>query len=229
MRIKFSLLTLVLAGVSTLLSAQGSNVFETERMMSFGSRPCFRLEFTNADDGLVEDVWKDFVKKTFDTKLKKNKKANELYAPELHSAMLGSEQFTLYSVIEKSGKNASINVWFDLGSKFLSRRDDPSKAAEIARSLQQFYYDVRRAVVGNEVKEQEDKKKELDSKLKKLQKDSDGLRKDIENYKARIKKAEDDLLKNEKDQESTIVDIEAQRRMVEEVRARLNNVENEKQ
>ena len=51
---------------------------------------------------------------------------------------------------------------------------------------------------------------------------------DIETWKAKIAKAEDDIVKNERAQEQNLVDQEAQRRTIEEVRQRLNNVENER-
>ena len=63
--------------------------------------------------------------------------------------------------------------------------------------------------------------------MKKLQKDKDGLQRDIENYKAKIKKAEEDIKTNEKAQDDALLDIETQRMQIEETRRRLENVENE--
>ena len=55
--------TLLLAQLSLFLSisaqAQWDVVRETERMMSFGSRPCFHMEFSKTDAGIIESVWKD--------------------------------------------------------------------------------------------------------------------------------------------------------------------------
>ena len=207
---------------------QWNPVLETERSMSFGSRPCFRLEFANAGAGMVEDQWKDYVKKNFNAKLKKDKKTGEWSAAKVSSAMLGSEQYTIYSAIEKNNNGAALNVWFDTGASFLNRRDNPGRAEEVSRSLRLFYFDVRRAVIAGELKDQEGKLKDLESKQKKLLKDNDGLVKDIESYKAKIRKAEEDIIRNQKDQETTVVDIDNQRKMIEEVRKRMNNVENER-
>jgi hypothetical protein len=68
----------------------------------------------------------------------------------------------------------------------------------------------------------------LENKQKKLIKDNDNLLKDIESYKAKIRKAEEDVVRNQKDQETTVVDIDNQRKQIEEVRKRMNNVENER-
>ncbi|MEI6408436.1 MAG: hypothetical protein WCR52_03565 [Bacteroidota bacterium] len=212
---------------SSTLSAQWNMVQETERNMSFGSRPCFRLEFAKADANLVEDLWKDYVKNNFKGKLKRDKAAGEWFATGLKSNMMGDDPFGVYSTIEKSDKGATLTVWIDAGTYFLSRRENAGKAEEVSRSLRTFYFDVRRAEIGKEIKDQEGKLKDLEGKQKKLKKDNESLRKDIENYKAKIKKAEDDVVKNEKDQETTILDTEAQRKVLEDMHRRLDNVENE--
>ena len=138
--------------------AQYNVVTETEHMMSFGSRPCFKLEFVNTDDDLVQDVCKDFVKENFGGKLKKIKKTDEWSASELSSGI--GESFTVYSTVEKSNKSVVFYAWFDLGSYFLSRRENASKAKEATDALRQFYY-VRRATVNEEIAAQEAKLKDL--------------------------------------------------------------------
>lgn len=228
MQNKTILLFLLFLGLATAASAQSFGVVqETDRMMSLGSRPGFRLDFANADAGMVEDMWTDFVKKNFGGKLKKDRKTKELSAVGLKSPMVGVDAFTLYTTIEKNGANVILTAFFDKGSSFLNRRDDARSTQEVNNAMRQFYLDVRRAVIGKEMKAQEDKAKEMENRLKKLQKDGDNLRKDIENYKAKIKKAEDDIVQNQKDQEATTVDIENQRRLLEQTRQRMNNVQNE--
>lgn len=225
MQLKPFILLFLLSGLAAALPAQ--SVRETERMMSLGSRPGFQIDFLNADAGMVEDMWVDFVKKNFGGKLKKDRKSKEFTAVGLKSPMVGVDPFTLYSTIEKRDNKVTLAVFFDRGTSFLSRSNDPRAAQEVTNALRQFYLDVRRAVIGREIKAQEDQVKEMESRQRKLQRDADNLRKDIENYKAKIKKAEEDLVKNQKDQEATLVDTEAQRRVVEQTRQRLNNVENE--
>ncbi len=217
-------LVLFLVSAATL-SAQ-TVVMETERTMSFGSRPAFRLEFRNTAVSTVESMWKDFAKKNFNAKLKKDKKSGELVASDLESSMVAS-RFAIYSTVEKVNDGAALTVWIDGGSYFLNRRDDSGHTEEISRALRTLYYDVRRTAIGEELKEQQDKMVELEKKQKSLKKDNDDLHKDIENYKAKIKKAEEDIVKNEKDQESNMVDQESQRRQLEETQRRINNVESE--
>lgn len=220
---------LILSLSATLLPAQWNKsvVTETEKMMSFGSRPCFRIECPGADAGTVEDLWKDFAKKNYGAKLKKDKKSGEWAATELKSAMMGSDPFSVYSTIEKTPNGAALNVWYDAGSYFLNRRDNAGRTDETVRALRQLYLDIRRATINEEIKGQEDKLKEMDKKYKSMQRENETLRKDIETYKAKIKKAEEDIAKNEKSQETNLVDQEAQRKLIEQSHQRLNNVENE--
>ncbi len=206
---------------------RGQVVIETSRSMSFGTRPSFRLEFDAANADLVEDAWKDFAKQRFSAKLKKDKKSGEWTAAKLKNAALGSDPFTMYSTIEKTSSGAALNVWFDLGTYFLNRKDNAGATEEITRALRDCYYDVRRAVINKTIKEQEDLLKDMEKKQKNLTKDNESFRKDIENYKAKIKKAEEDIVKNEQILESNIVDMDAQRRLLEESRRRLENVANE--
>ena len=203
-------------------------VSETNKQMSFGIRPGFTIAFPNTDQKLVDDVWADFVKNNFGGKLKKGKKG-ERSATGLRSPSVSAGEFGLYSSTEKIGDGAQLDVWFDAGSFFLNRLDDPARTNETKTLLSRFYYDVRRAAVGQEVKAEEVRLKELETRQKKLQRDNTTLLKDIENYKAKLKKAEEDLVQNQKDQESTIIDIEKQRQNVEQSRLRQGNVENERQ
>jgi len=207
------------------LNAQFAPVRETERMMSFGSRPGFRMEFANTEASVVEDVWKRFAKENFNAKLKKSK--GEWTATKLRAAMMGDDVFALYSTIEKDGDKTALNVWVDAGSYFLSRRDNRSGTEEMLRALRQCYFDVRRAAIGKELKAQEAQVKELENKQKKLYKDNEDLRRSIESWESKIQKARQDIINNEQSQEVNLVEQEKQLRLVEETRRRLDNVESE--
>jgi hypothetical protein len=210
------------------LQAQISPVRELDKSMSFGTRPCFRLEFQGAKEELVADLWKKFAKERFSAKLKKDKKSSELFADKVNGSF-SPNQFTIRSTVEESGENtAALNVWFDLGSGFLNRREYPQAANEVVSILSDFYVEVRREVISRELKDAENKLKELEGNKRKMEKENDSFHKDIESYKAKIKKAEEDIVKNEQLQNSNVADQEAQRRTIEEIRLRLQNVGSER-
>jgi hypothetical protein len=211
------------------LSAQWGIVRETERGMSTGNRPCFRVEFSNIEPGVVVDTWKEFVRKTFDARVKKDRKGDEYVASDARADYITLERFTIYAQVEKIGATTALHAWFDMGNYFLSSRENPDGARETADVLRQFYYDTRRNAIAEELKAAENQLKTMESQLKKFERDNDALYKSIEDYKAKIKKAEEDILKNTKEQEVQIVNMGAQKRKMEEIRARMQNVENERQ
>jgi hypothetical protein len=215
--------------LSTTLSAQWNIVRETEQMMTFGNRPCFHIDFINADDDTVLDEWKTFVRKNFDSKVKKDRKSGEWVASDARANFVSASDFTIYAQIDKKDKNVSFNAWFDVGSGFLNSRDNPREARETADALRLFYYEVRRAVINEELAAAEKMLGEKESQLKRLERDNESLRKSIDDYKERIKKAEEDIVKNTKSQEATMVDIDAQKRSIEQIKMRIKNVENEGQ
>lgn len=210
---------------ATVLPAQWNQVQETNRMMSFGSRPCFRMEFADTDAKTIETVWRDFAKKNFSAKLRKRK--GEWTATKLKSSFMGDNPFAIYSTVDKEGNKVSLNVWIDAGAYFLNSRDNPSRTAEMQRALQQCYFDIRRAAIEDDLKDEEDKLKDLEKLQRKLVRENENLLKDIDSWKSKIQKAEQDLVNNVRDQESNLVDQDAQRRIVEETRRRMGNVENE--
>lgn len=196
--------------------------------MSFGTRPGFSVDFPNTDKRVVEDVWTDFVRNNFSSKLKRGKRG-EKSATGCSSASVSSSGFSVYSEVESIGDGARLNAWFDVGQYFLNRRDDAVHTNSTTELLTTFYYEVRRSVVGLEVKDEEKKLKDLENKLRRLERDNNNLNSNIETYKSRLKQAEEDLVQNQKDQEATLIDIEKQREAVEQARVRQGNVENERQ
>jgi hypothetical protein len=216
---------LIFVALALNLSAQFNPVRESERMMSFGSRPCFRMEFTNTDASIIEENWKKFAKDNFNAKLKKSK--GEWTATKLRAAFMGDDVFAVYSTIEKDGPETALTVWVDAGAYFLNRRDNRVRTEDMLRSLRQCYYDIRRAAIGKELKTQENLVKELENKQKRLSKDNDDLRKSIESWESKIQKAKQDIVNNEQAQEANLVEQENQRRVVEETLRRLENVESE--
>ena len=72
-----------------------------------------------------------------------------------------------------------------------------------------------------------EKLKELEDKNKAMEKSTITLQKNIEDYKAKIKKAEEEIARLAKEQENGLINIENQRKAIEDVRRRKMNVESE--
>lgn len=223
MQIKTILPLLYLLITASVVPAQ-QIVKETEKVMSFGNRPCFRIEFPSASTATLEQEWKDWALKNHSAKLKK--KGGELYATELKSKQTG-EQYAVYSTIEKTSGGAALNVWFDLGQSFMNSRDNPSLAKDAKKALQQFYYDIRRTTYDEDIKKEEEKLKLLEDQNATMEKNTLTLQKTIEDYKAKIKKAEESIAQLAKNQEVGLLNIENQRKLIEDMKMRKTNVESE--
>ncbi|MBU6342900.1 MAG: hypothetical protein KGS48_15510, partial [Bacteroidetes bacterium] len=154
MKIKNFLLICLAISAFLPLHAQWSVVKETNRTMSFGSRPCFRMEFATASPALLEDNWKGYVKSNFNGKLKTDRKTGELFATDLKSNLVGDDPFGIYSTIERTATGSILTVWIDMGSYFLNRGDNRSSTEAVGRSLSTFYYDTRRAEINKQIKDQ---------------------------------------------------------------------------
>jgi len=74
------------------------------------------------------------------------------------------------------------------------------------------------------IKKEEDKDKDVEKDLKKLNKEEKKLYKAIENSKDKIHQAEEDIVKNEKDQERKEEEIAEHQGIVDEVKARLEQL-----
>jgi hypothetical protein len=229
MQHKYLLLPFLLLFVGNLFAQVPKTiVYEAEKLMALGSRPSFRLEFSKADVDMVEKMWKEYVKEQYNGKLKKVKKVTEMSAMGAESSLISSDKFNIHSKVEKvGGDGVALDVWFDVGSYFLNRKDNPQRTDDAVESLKTFYFNVRRAIIGKEQEAEEDRLKTIEKKSKSMAKDKTDLQKDIEDYKAKIKKAEEDIVKNDIEQGKIQADIEAQKKAIEAVRVRLLNVERE--
>jgi hypothetical protein len=224
MQIQTILPLLYLFTTAAILPAQ-PNVQETNKVMSFGNRPCFRIEFPGASTSILEEEWKDWALKNHSAKLKK--KAGELYATELKSKQTG-EQYAVYSTIESTSGGAALNVWFDLGQSFMNSRDNPSLAKDAKNALQKFYYDIRRTTYDDDIKKEEAKLKQMEDQNATMEKNALTLQKTIDDYKAKIKKAEESLAQLAKNQEAGLLNAENQRKRIEDMKKRKTNVESER-
>lgn len=219
-----TILPLLFLLVTAMVLPAQQNVKELEKTMSFGNRPCFRIEFPGASTAILEEEWKDWALKNHSAKLKK--KGGELYATQLKAKSTG-EEYAVYSTIEKTTGGAALNVWFDLGATFMNSRDNPTLARDAKKALQQFYYDIRRVTYDDDIKKEEAKLKQLEDENAAMEKNALALQKSIDDYKAKIKKAEESIAQLAKNQEASLLNIENQRRRIEDMKKRKTNVESE--
>jgi len=208
-------------GALGIISAQ--DISEHERSMSLGKQTTFSIDIDGADENMAEDVWKEYVKGY--GKSKRNRKAKEYYVVGARIPMIaGSKDLDIYIKFDERVGHTTANLWIDNGGSFINSNEYPKEAQGAEEFLTEFYLAVKRNAISEEMKKQEKALNKLDKSLRKFEKKNIGYHKNIEKAKEKIEKAEKNIEQNLKDQEDQRILIEQQKKVVEEIIERLNNL-----
>jgi vacuolar-type H+-ATPase subunit I/STV1 len=205
----------------SFVTAQAIN--EEEKSMSLGKQVGYQIDIDGADEDITEDVWKDFMKDF--GKTKRNKKAREYYSVGARVPLInGANEIDLYIRFDERVNMTSVVLWVDLGESFVNGDEYPREAQGTEEFLTNFYLAVKKKVIENEMKEQEKIMNKMEKELRKMEKKNSDYHKDIEKAKEKIEKAEKNIEQNLRDQEDQQIIIEQQRKVLEEIIERLNNL-----
>ena len=136
----------------------------------------------------------------------------------------GAEILDMYLKFEERVGITTAYLWVDLGKEFVNSNDNPKEAQGAEEFLKLFYITVKKKAIGEEMKKQEKEAKKLNKALAKLEKKNKGYHRDIEKAKEKIVKAEKNIEQNLKDQEDQRIRIEQQKKILEKIIDRLNNL-----
>jgi predicted RNase H-like nuclease (RuvC/YqgF family) len=205
------------------LFIMAQEVVETETTMSLGRQNSFMITIEGADKDMIEDEWKDYIKEY--GKVKKNKKAKEQYIVDAKIPIIyGSAPIDVYSKIEERKDQATLYFWVDLKGGFIVSDEHPREAENVRGFLNDFWVIVKKKVIREELKEAEKELEKQEKELKKLEDKNKDLHEDIEEYNDKVRKAEMDIEENLRTQDDSKLGIEEQKKAVQEVVERLNNV-----
>lgn len=227
-----SIIFLVITTFSTTLFAQLKVAIKEEtKAMSKGNFNALVAVLPGTSVKDVERFWKQHLKK-FKGKLRYERKVNEHIVDDATIKDMSDNTVDIFSKVEESGaEGVSLSVWFNLGASFLSSKDYSDRYPAGEKILLDFVDQVSVDLILDELKLQEKILKERENELKKLEKEKADHEKDIDNAKKTIKKMEENIEKAEGDIEKNIEaqkdktgEIEAQKKVVEEVNQRLQSV-----
>ena len=217
-----SLIILVMTALTLSLHAQ--EIMQMEKSMSLGPQNAFYVEIDDTPEKVVEKEWKDYLKE-YSKKVKYNRKAKEHYTEGAKVAVInGTGELTLYSKIEEGKDQVTVYLWTDMGNGFVNTKDFSKQADGVDRFLRDFYILAKKKGIQIELDEEEKELKGLEKDLEKLEKQNKDLHQDIEDYKEKIRRAEADIESNLKAQDDKRVEIENQKKVIEQVIERLNMV-----
>jgi len=144
-----------------------TQITEEVKSMTQGVNNSLTISIPDADDQMVEKLWKKFMK-THGSKTKKIKKSEEWLSSKADLARIGgSESVNVYATFEQSGNSVNMTAWFDLNGNYLSSTDHPERYSAGEDFLNDFELQVYKAGVKAEIKTEQNNLKKIESELKK--------------------------------------------------------------
>ena len=202
---------------------QAQNVTERKVSMSLGAQNAYVVDVEGADKKIMEDAFKSMFKEY--GKIQENRKARESFMMATKITKVnGSSPVDVYAKFEEGKGMATTYVWIDLGGAFTNSKEYAKQSDALKTMLQDYYYECRKVVVANELKAEEKALDKLEKDLVKLQKQNDGYHEDIEKAKQKIVEAEKNIEQNVVDQDNKTKEITGQKKVVEQVTDKLNNI-----
>ncbi|MEO6190415.1 MAG: hypothetical protein ABIO44_08650 [Saprospiraceae bacterium] len=200
---------------SHIFFGQGS---EVKRQMSLGVQSGILVDIPNVDEKFISKMWKKYCKDF--GRLERNRKAEENYITDAKIISIRSDNMDVYSRI----RDNEITVFFDIKDGFLNSADNPKEFDAALNFMTEFGYEVQREKVKEELEVESNKLKKSMKGLEKLKKDNNSYHKAIDEAKAKIRRAEDNIITNTKDQIKAEGEIQSQTKIVESVQNKLNNI-----
>ncbi|MCB0568508.1 MAG: hypothetical protein KDC66_02040 [Phaeodactylibacter sp.] len=194
--------------------------------MSQGANNALSLQIAGADEKLVAETWKNYMKDFYDAKVKWDRKTKEYLADDASITAIGlGNTVDVYATTEEDkNNNTTINVWFDLGGAFLSSREHADRYEEAEKLMLRFGLEVAREKTRLELDNEKGELRQLQKDLERLKTANDRYHKEIERAQEAIKKAEADIVQNEKDQQDMLEKIAGQEKAIQSVEQRLNGL-----
>jgi len=218
-----SILIIAVAGLINIsVFAQTKiKVIEVKAKMSQGVRNGLSVNIPVATDKSTEKSWKKLMK-GYNAKLSSSK--GDLFADNAMISSISTNTMDVYAKIIKTNEGAKVTFFFNLGGVFLNSSEHSAMYPKAKRIVYNFAIVAAKDAVGDQLADEQKVQKKLEKDLKNLIGDNEKLHKNIADYKNSIKKAEEDIIKNEKSQQTKQKEIGAQKEVVKLVNRKLDAI-----
>ncbi len=196
--------------------------YTKEVSMSLGTLPAIVLDMNEITAKKASEYWSAYIKDY--GKMKKNRKADEMYAEDIRIPLLRASEIDLFSKVEDLQSASRLYVWVDLGTAFLTAEQDPDVFKNAKKFIDDFAVYAEKAHVQELLDSAEKDLKGLEKDLKGLGKDKESYEKTIEKAKEQIAKMERNLEENAVSQDSKVTEIEDQKNLLIKIQERLASV-----
>ncbi len=196
-------------------------VEEKNEKINGGTHNCLVVTIYDSSPDEIEKEWKSKMK-SYDAKVSGK---DEIFADNALIKSVSENTCDVYARTEKINDNETkLIVGFLLGETWLDSKNSASyKAAEtivkdFAVKMSKDGIAAKRKSAEKVLDNQKDDQKDLEKK-------NADLHKDIEDYNEKIKKAEADIKTNEEEQAKKKAEVDAQQKVVDELKSKENSVE----
>jgi hypothetical protein len=207
---------------STITYAQKIKVKESNENIGGGNHNAFVVNMYEISPSEAEDAFKSYVKKYGG----KRSSDNGIFVDNASIKDMSNNTVDIYGrATGKSGdKEISFIVAFDLGGAFLNSKDHKNQFDIAEKMVREFAIESTQEIIEKQLKDNQKTLSKLENEQKSLEKENGNLNDDITEYKDKIKKAEQDLQTNKSSQDKKKMEIDAQKKVVDEVDKKLKAV-----
>lgn len=190
----------------------------SQLVMSKGLHSNLSINLPDVKKKLIDRVWSNYTRSRFDSRARYDRKAKEFKAEGAKVNAVASYPVNLVSRSSQLGSGVQFNLWIDMQGAYLSRDVSPRRMSDAYSILEDFAREVEREKIRLKIEEEEKNLNRLKNDLRQLKNANIRYHREIEFAEARIKKAKENIIKNEKDQVGAAQRIEAQIQALEAVK-----------
>ncbi|MES2395703.1 MAG: hypothetical protein V4549_06855 [Bacteroidota bacterium] len=219
------ILTLAIAAfISFSGFAQKVKVKESNESIGEGSHNSLVVTLYGVNPDDAEDEFKSFMKE-YDGK--RSSKGGAIFIDNALIKEMGPNTIDIYGKAngKKGDPEITFIVAFDLGGAFLNSSEHKDQFNTAEKIVKDFAIKAIKNAVEEQLKAAQKIQSKLEDNQKDLEKENKSLNSDIEDYKAKIKRAEDDIVKNKAAQDKKKSEIEAQKKVVGDIDTKLKAVD----
>lgn len=218
---------LVLAFAITItfsVSAQKIKVKEANENIGGGNHNSITVTLYDISPSDAVDAFRSFIKK-YDGK--RSSLDGGVFSDNATIKDMGNNTIDIYGKAQgkKGDPEITFVIAFDLGGAFLNSSDHKDQYKVAEKIAKEFAINTCKEIVEQKLKDAQRKQSGFEDEQKDLEKENRSLTSDIEDYKAKIKKAEDNIVTNKSNQEKKKAEIETQKKAVSEVETKLKSIE----
>ena len=210
-----NILTVAILLLSITTFSQSISVKESNEKFSTGSQNAITTTIIENKLNDVLSEWKKVLKDFKNEKVKDSD--NEVFGDNILIKEWGNNPVDFYTKFEENKKDKTVKmmVAVDLGGTYLSSAKDKDKYKFVEKMVKDFAVKQSKAPIEDAIKDATKLQAKQEDQQKDLEKDNKNLNNDIVDYKAKISRAETDIVTKNAELEKKKSEVTIQKKVVE--------------